>query len=445
MKRIALGLALLCLMASLFIPALYAEDDAQVTLTLKQVFDVEASVPPAEDILTCEYRLVPKSTPMSAGKDADGFSFTVTGTADINIGPLTFSENGNYLYEITNVTNPAQGCTYSMQEYFIEVYVQSNRVVGVVIQNGDDEKADDIYYEHLYGTVVVDPPVRKIVKGTPPVDSVFTFKLSAEDASYPMPEGSANGVKTVQIAGEGEAEFGTWEYKQEGTYRYSITEVNTGATGYIYDAEVYTIKDDVTMANGQFFVSRTVTNKAGVRAVTLEFTNEYKHTGGGDSDKDKNQDKDNDKDKDKDGDKETGGGTVTISGKKIWNYGSAPTRERPGRITVLIKEGNKTVKEITVTAEGGWQWTAELPRNDKDGNPIHYTVDEANVPNYTHKVNGTDITNTYMSSSYPGDYPRTGDNIETWVKIAGISGGLLFLIILLKRRSRKQEYANQTA
>jgi len=124
------------------------------------------------------------------------------------------------------------------------------------------------------------PPVIKQVDGKPLTASVFTFELSAENPSNPMPDGSTDGVKRMSVIGPGRVEFGAWYYAHEGIYHYTVSEINTGAAGYIYDTNVYTITDTVWIENGQFKESRTITDSSGAEATELLFVNKYisRHT-----------------------------------------------------------------------------------------------------------------------------------------------------------------------
>jgi pilin isopeptide linkage protein len=126
---------------------------------------------------------------------------------------------------------------------------------------------------------MVDPPVKKTVEGNPGADSIFTFKLTARNASSPMPAGSKGGSKIVYVKGAGSAEFGTWSYDEAGVYYYTVSELNTGEKGYAYDTVVYTITDSVKAVNGQLVLSRVVTNALNKQVMSLIFINKYTNPG----------------------------------------------------------------------------------------------------------------------------------------------------------------------
>ncbi len=125
------------------------------------------------------------------------------------------------------------------------------------------------------GNVTVDPPVEKIVKGNPAKDGHFEFKMTAEDIQNPMPEGSRDSEKIVSIEGAGEKEFGTCVFTEPGTYKYKISEVNTGEKGYSYDNTVYEMTCIVTEENGELILEKEVKDEDGNAADHAQFTNAY--------------------------------------------------------------------------------------------------------------------------------------------------------------------------
>jgi|GEM_PF-1346342 len=124
--------------------------------------------------------------------------------------------------------------------------------------------------------VVIDPPVQKILQGdTPDEASNFTFTLKAADTSYPMPAGAADGVRSIVIKGAGSGEFGQISYSKAGTYTYSCYEEKSSISGYTFDANIYTMKVDVTENDTSYTAVVTITKPDGTSADSLEFTNTY--------------------------------------------------------------------------------------------------------------------------------------------------------------------------
>lgn len=126
--------------------------------------------------------------------------------------------------------------------------------------------------------------------------------------------------------------------------------------------------------------------------------------------------------------------TVTINGRKIWDHGIAPESARPAAVTVYIKNGNQIVREIIVTANDNWQYSAVLPKYDSNSKEIVYTVDEKSIPDYEKIIDGYNIKNTYIPKTHiipnqsnnnsPYSPTPTGDgtNILLWIFVMILSG-----------------------
>ncbi len=134
---------------------------------------------------------------------------------------------------------------------------------------------------------------------------------------------------------------------------------------------------------------------------------------------------------------------VVISGVKKWDYKNAPEDDRPKSIIVYVKKDGKTVFEKIVTAAEGWKYSFELPAYEADGTtPAVYTVEESNVPHYTHEVDGYNLKNTYKGKGYPGDLPKTGDTFRPWLWTALFfisAAALLTSRVYVKKKSRIKE------
>jgi len=284
-KTLAVILAAVCLTGVPFVPDAYAAEKEQITLTIKQILTGDHVSAMSDQ--TFLYRLTKKTTdaPMPSGRGLIDYYFTVSGTTEEQVGPITFNAAGAYTYELSCVVREETGYLYDRHVYTIEVFVTNESTASVIVYNSDGTKARDLRYEHGFvlfpsdPAIMVDPPVVKTVAGNPAASSTFTFRLNAGDLSNPMPEGSINGVKTVQITGSGSAEFGTWAYTVEGTYFYTVSEVVSGDSNYTYDSSVYTITDTVKAEDSRLVVSRVVTNSSNRQVLSMMFINTYR--GGG--------------------------------------------------------------------------------------------------------------------------------------------------------------------
>ena len=282
-KRRIWGLCVItAIVAALFITApvaVFAADN-NFRFSVGQVFTTSSES--ADNLFTYKLRPLAEGNPMPAGATAGAYTFTVSGTRQAEIELVGFAGKGIYRYELSQVVDTEKpGYTYDRRVYTIEVHMNAEFHAEMIVLNKDGTKASAIAFENSYQAspnnpeLMVDPPVRKIVSGAPRYNSIFTFTLKAGDASWPMPAGSVGGVKTITIEGAGVKDFGAWSYNRAGTYTYTVSEVNTGERGYVYDTTVYTIKDTVTDMNGQLVLARTITNNANIQVETISFVNEY--------------------------------------------------------------------------------------------------------------------------------------------------------------------------
>lgn len=88
--------------------------------------------------------------------------------------------------------------------------------------------------------------------------------------------------------------------------------------------------------------------------------------------------------------------TTTVTVKKVWDDADNQDGLRPTTIKVHLLANGKEVQSIDLAGQGN-EWThtfTDLPVY-KDGQKVVYTVTEDKVDNYTTKIDGTTITNSY--------------------------------------------------
>lgn len=104
--------------------------------------------------------------------------------------------------------------------------------------------------------------------------------------------------------------------------------------------------------------------------------------------------------------------TTEINGAKTWNDKEDKENARPDSITVRVFDGDQEVASRTVTEDDNWTWNfTGLPKY-KEGKEIRYTVAEDHVPDYTTKVNGFNITNTYTPDETAITVVKVWDDAE---------------------------------
>ena len=290
-KRILVAAIVMQCLMSLLVPAALAAGPEDITLTVKQTFIKTGTARTLNETFSYSLRPERLTNPMPSGSIKGVYDFDITGTASKSI-TTRFTTAGVYEYELNNTTAPASGYIYDEDVYTLKITVNNDRTHNLIIYRDDGSKSGDIQYKHYYDydertiipsdpELMADPPLVKTIDGSPAMADTFSFRLAAGNPSNPMPSGSSNGMKTVQIKGAGQAKFGTWSYAREGVYFYTVSEViPTGASSYKYDTTEYTIADTVTAVDRKLIVSRVVTNNQNRQVGSCSFINTYTGSGG---------------------------------------------------------------------------------------------------------------------------------------------------------------------
>ena len=274
------------LLVSLALPAsaLAAEPTgATVDIPVRRL--VSGDVPEADD--TCTLTLTALGgAPMPDGGASGTKAVRITGEGSASFGRIAYTELGEYHYTISEVKGSNQRYSYDGTVYSADVQVTwRDEPGGEMVATLYLAKEDGIYKqeEALFADtytmptpVTVDPPVRKVVDGSPLVAGTFTFRLAADDAADPMPDGSAGGVRTFSCVGAGQAEAGTITFTEPGDYGYTVSEVDGGASGYSYDKTVYTMEVRVTEADGRLWQTTRYARDDGTTVPAMGFTNTFR-------------------------------------------------------------------------------------------------------------------------------------------------------------------------
>jgi len=395
-RAIALGLVLVCLLGVLYMPTALAAESAQVTLTARQVYTAEGLTPAPTDTFLYQFSRKAEGNPMPAGSVFGTYTFAVTGSEVRLIGPITFFAPGIYSYEIRHVTPAQDNYTYDPQVYYdIDVHVREidgellPRVL-VYINKAENRKAEEIEFNQKYTSPAVENPMITVAgskdwdHGDNPVSQRPT-SITVRVMDGPQEVTS----KAVTAADHWSWSFELPKYRENGT------------------EAVYAIKEDPISGYKPTITGFDILNTHD--SVPVDPSK-----------------------------------TVLLQGQKIWIDTNAPVGARPSGITVRIKDGDRIVKDILITAADDWRWSANLPEKDASGNVIKYTVTELNVPNYRLTVNGYNLTNTYDKGFRGnGEGPKTGDdaNAALW-RILAVASFLTVAVVLLlgrKQNRKKQE------
>ena len=248
----------------------YTETDAGMTITNKYVpATTKLTVEKTWDDNSDEAGVRPSNATIQLYKTVKGKKTAVG--KPVTVG----SDKDTWKAEFTKLPVYEKG---EPIEYSVEETLPSGCLYTVEIGDSVTAEPDDsgtIEITNTLNAVMSDPPVQKIVEGNPPTDDTFTFQMKAVTDGAPMPEGSKDGVKTVQITGNGSYEFGEMWFTEPGEWVYDISEINDGIKGYTYDTTVYNLTVTVTEGeDGKLVKEETVTANGG-SAGDIVFTNVY--------------------------------------------------------------------------------------------------------------------------------------------------------------------------
>lgn len=289
MSGILTALLCMCMLPTAAVDA--AENQSGKSVDIPVVITAEGVLPSEPETYTISLTKQVESAPMPEGADGDTASLQIQGPGT---GTFTFnySKPGVFLYRITQEKGSKTNCTYDDAVYDLYVYVTKSADGGLDInafmeKGGEEGKPEEAAFHNVYtGTAKYNPPLEKVVdekSGTAPKDSVFTFRMTPQDPSAPMPDNkeasfdSSTGALTMDIKGPGSYEFG-WMYFNEThcgkTFVYTVKEVDNGESGYSYDRNIYKLTIKVVPAEDGIALQTFITDESG-EVDGMKFTNTY--------------------------------------------------------------------------------------------------------------------------------------------------------------------------
>ena len=201
-----------------------------------------------------------KATKRIIGKDlAEGmFQFRLSGNgvdetvANDAEGKITFPqlsytlENAGktYTYNVEELDGGLTGITYDTTQYSVKVTVSYDADEGKLSASVSDN-AKNLTFINTYKPeeVAVNLEATKTLNGADLREGQFSFVVQDSDGNI-----RATGTNDAS----GKVRFGEMLFDQEGTFKYTIKEVNTGAENITYDTKTYPVTIKVTDNNGKF-------------------------------------------------------------------------------------------------------------------------------------------------------------------------------------------------
>lgn len=194
-------------------------------------------------------------------------------------------------------------------------------------------------------------------------------ELTKGQFSFGLYDDKGQLLQTATNEADGSINFAAINYSQAGTFNYVIKEIPGQEDGYTYDSKEVKVTVKVVDVLGEKFGSVSYDGDA-------TFTNTYKPV-------------------------------TSVSGHKIWVNDKNMTR--PQSITVNLYANNQVVASKVVSEADGWNYTfSGLPVNDENGQKITYTIGEDAIVNYSSKVEGYDLINTYDPPTTPSNPGEPG-------------------------------------
>ncbi len=382
--------------------------------------------------------------------DADGGEQDITVELTNNVGTFSLKDGQTVLftdlpytyYRVEEVDSGNYNVSYTNAYSYINTGTSAATIRSAVVKNT------------AAPAEVTLPAVNKTVTGPVPEgeDQTFTFTLSSSTTGAPLPSPAS-----ITVDGSGSASFGTIKFTSEGTYTYTLKEVDGKVPAYTYDDTVYTITVVVTNDNGQLVAAWSAPNG---QPKSFDFANDYDPTSVAVK---KVWDDNNDQDgkrlqnvtvvlvkngKDTDQTKQLNAGTnwsaeftglakkengeeivytvreqtvpagytetvtgdaengfvitnthtpevITVAGSKTWDDADDQDGKRPTSITIRLLKAGQVYQTKTVTAASGWKWSfADLPKYE-NGSEIRWSIDELQIEEYSTTYNGYNVTNSY--------------------------------------------------
>ena len=202
-------------------------------------------------------------------------------------GEITFTKTGDYLFKVTEKPGNIKGITYDSSEKYIAVSVtdDNNGSLVATINNGPL-----LVFENTYAPVdsailkgETNLKVTKNLTGREDnkwsTRDIYIFDLKPDTADTATAEAYNNGniilgdsSLIVNSGNKDSASFGDITFKTAGTYKFTVSEVDTKVPGVTYDTTPKTIVVNVT-DNLDGTLSATIDTE---NSETLEFNNVYK-------------------------------------------------------------------------------------------------------------------------------------------------------------------------
>ena len=210
------------------------------------------------------FELVEDGNVVATGSnDADG---------KVVFSSITYTQPGSHVYTIREVKGSETGVTYDDHSYLVYTQIIDNGdgTLGVTHQAVSSEENDELVpaegnavtFNNIYKAEPASVTIEAVKKltGKDLKDGEFTFQLKDVDGQV---------IAEAKNDASGKIKFENLKFEDEGTYEYTVTEVNDKQTGITYDEREFKVTVKVS-DNGEGTLS------AETDSDDIVFTNSYK-------------------------------------------------------------------------------------------------------------------------------------------------------------------------
>ncbi|MCL2426616.1 MAG: hypothetical protein FWD05_09805 [Oscillospiraceae bacterium] len=157
-NMVVVGLLLICLLGALLNATAYASGQHDVELVVQQEFVIINGIPPS-DVFAYKLEAKTSDAPMPAGSTTNGFNFTIVGNDIKEIGTITFTKPGIFIYQMSCTTENLVNYTVDYKVYIIEVHISTNwDVITVAYNEKTGFKVGELSFAHRYNEPITPTP-----------------------------------------------------------------------------------------------------------------------------------------------------------------------------------------------------------------------------------------------------------------------------------------------
>jgi len=176
-RKLGICLCALTICLGIFVPKVEvaAAGNNQVKFSVSQTLEIKTTAPPEdEQQFTYVLEAMESTHPLPQGREGNRYIFQLDGNQSIQLGTLTFTEVGEYHYQLRlEEVKEDRAFTCDEEVYEITVYVTESAGsirADAIALNQAGLKNDELRFTHSYERPDVIPPTDTPADGTPPTD-----------------------------------------------------------------------------------------------------------------------------------------------------------------------------------------------------------------------------------------------------------------------------------